>query len=79
MSDQELRNKLAFQYAKEDFAADWAEALDSFKAGWDAARANPLVQTVNLNAQGLEATVKGTVDQLRAEVERLKREIERRK
>lgn len=70
MSDQELRDKLASK------ARPLGKLLSPYEQdlwcdGWDAARTNPLAQTVNLNAQGLEATVKGTVDQLRAEVERL--------
>ena len=41
MSDQELRDKLANEYAPEYNAMNEAFVKTAFRAGWDAARANP--------------------------------------
>lgn len=87
MNDQELRDKLAINFAKENnyrFESTFEDHINSFKTGWDAARANENKIILKPETGGtytvhgkITTTAEAERDQLRAEVERFKADYER--
>lgn len=72
MNDQELRDKLASEYADKVRSMESGTALEGFVAGWDAARANQvdgwLSQDMSLHVTNIDNLIKER-DQLREQLQ----------
>lgn len=69
MSDNELRDKLASEYADKIRSSESGTAQDGFVAGWDAARANPQLIKDSINMLNIITSLSSENNQLHEQLE----------